>query len=385
MFNSLKIAILVGFFLFTMFFGAGNIVFPIKIGALSGDNFLSSILGFLLTGVGVPFLGVFTIILYKGQYKPFFNEIGKIPAFIVSFIIIAILGLFVPNPRCAILVFETNSFYLPKIEGMNIVFYVFYYGLISLICLNKSKVADVLGLVISPIKICALTIFMILAAVSIKGFLPATDTPLESFKISAVAGYNTTDLLCGFFFASLAYNYLHVLFKRYNIPEKAQWRTTIKAGVVGVILMSVIYIGFMISSAGHAELLHSVPEQFIIMELARNILGNYATMFIAFVVSCACFATSIALTTITVEFMKSTILKKLPYSVVLFMVVGISFMMSLLGFGEVMRFARPVLAIVYPALITLSLMALIYKLTGFRFIQVPFYVTLILAAYCVLV
>jgi LIVCS family branched-chain amino acid:cation transporter len=382
MVNYFRIAILIGFSLFTMFFGAGNIVFPIKVGAMAGENVLTSILGFLFTGVGFPFLAVFSVILYNGDYKPFFNEIGKIPGLIISCLTVAILGLFLANPRSAILVYETNSFYLPNSLGVKVLFYLVFYGLIIFVTLNKNKIADVLSMVISPIKIFALLLFMVIGLWSIKGFLPATTTPLEAFKEASISGYNTTDLLCGFFFISFAYSYLQQLFKRYHIEKKSiRSLITINACLAGALLMAIIYIGFILAAAGHAEALVNVPEEFIIMALAKHIMGEYASLFIAFVVSCACFATSIALTTVTVDFFKSTLLKRLSYHTVLFLVVSICFMMSLLGFEQVMAITKPILSVIYPSLLVLSLMALIYKLTGFRFIQVPFYATLLFFTY----
>ena len=114
-----------GLAMFSMFFGAGNVVFPLDLGRVAGNMNLYAILGLLLTAVLVPFTGLFTMFLFSGDYDSFFKRIGKIPGFLVISFLMALIGPFMAIPRCITLSFSTMSMYFP---GMSL----FYFSLISL-------------------------------------------------------------------------------------------------------------------------------------------------------------------------------------------------------------------------------------------------------------
>src|SRR3984893_3016927 len=92
-----------GLVMFTMFFGAGNVVFPLALGQYAQDKNFYAILGLLITAVGVPFLGLIAMTLFNGDYKSFFDRIGKIPGFIVAAVILGLIGPFGAIPRCVAL------------------------------------------------------------------------------------------------------------------------------------------------------------------------------------------------------------------------------------------------------------------------------------------
>lgn len=83
-----KMVIATGLALFAMFFGAGNIIFPLYLGANAGQNFWPTLVGFIIGGVGVPFLGLYATSLYQGDYWAFFGRLGKIPAFLLITLLI---------------------------------------------------------------------------------------------------------------------------------------------------------------------------------------------------------------------------------------------------------------------------------------------------------
>src|ERR1700730_16150882 len=87
-----KTVIATGMALFAMFFGAGNIVFPLHLGANSGQNITHTMLGFLLAGVGVPFLGLLATSLFNGDYQAFFGRLGKYPSFLIITFLMVIIG-----------------------------------------------------------------------------------------------------------------------------------------------------------------------------------------------------------------------------------------------------------------------------------------------------
>src|ERR1700730_16757905 len=101
-----------GLAMFSMFFGAGNIVFPLALGQIAQDKNFYAILGMLITAVGVPFLGLIAMTLFDGDYKRFFGRIGKVPGFIVAACIMGLIGPFGAIPRCIALSYSTAKMFL---------------------------------------------------------------------------------------------------------------------------------------------------------------------------------------------------------------------------------------------------------------------------------
>ncbi|MDP3935448.1 MAG: branched-chain amino acid transport system II carrier protein, partial [Alphaproteobacteria bacterium] len=95
-----KLICVYGFAIFAMFFGSGNLVFPLQLGQHVGKNWFLGFLGLLSTGIVLPFLGLFVIKLHKGNYRSFFAEGGKMASIILPFFTLSLLGSFGVVPRC---------------------------------------------------------------------------------------------------------------------------------------------------------------------------------------------------------------------------------------------------------------------------------------------
>src|SRR5262245_55918616 len=97
----------IGLAMFSMFFGAGNVIFPLAVGQFAGDKNLFATLGLILTAAVMPIAGVMGMILYDGNYRDFFGRLGKIPGFLLALIIITLLGPLGSTPRCIALSYTT--------------------------------------------------------------------------------------------------------------------------------------------------------------------------------------------------------------------------------------------------------------------------------------
>src|SRR3989338_11074542 len=111
--KSLTVIIPTGFALFAMFFGAGNLIFPLQIGVSSGQQIYYALIAFLISGVGFPFLGLFAVSLYEGDYWKFFDVIGKPLAFMVITFLILIICFTVAAPRTELVVYDTLTENIP--------------------------------------------------------------------------------------------------------------------------------------------------------------------------------------------------------------------------------------------------------------------------------
>lgn len=373
-----------GLAMFSMFFGAGNVVFPLALGQYAQNYNHFAIFGLLLTAVGVPFMGLIAMTLFDGDYKKFFERLGKYPGLLVAIIIMALIGPFGAIPRCIALSYSTVKIYLPEVS-------VTVFSLLSCLTIfaftaKKNRILEILGWVLTPILLGSLGIIIV------KGLLITPETqstadhvPLEIFWKGFKDGYQTMDLLGAFFFSSVI---LACLKQELEPSSKSDYRAIInvalKASAIGAFLLSIVYIGFSYVSAFHSNTLGEIAKDQLAGIIAIQVLGPYAGIVACVAVAIACLTTAIALAAVFAEFIHIDVTQnKLGYIPSLIITLIITFFVSTLEFDGIVRVILPILQILYPALIVLTLCNIAYKLWGFKPVKVPVLLTFLvsLAAY----
>lgn len=359
-----------GLAMFSMFFGAGNVVFPLLVGIDTTDQNFYAILGLLITAVGVPFLGLLSMTLFDGDYKSYFNRIGKIPGFIVAALIMGLIGPFGALPRCIALSYSTTEMFFP---GMSLeLFSLISCVVIFLLTFKKNQIVDILGYYLTPLLLLSLAIIIV------KGILfspssPESDLkPVEAFSLGFFQGYQTMDLLGAFFFSSVVIACL----KPEQMSEEGKHRRILKlmgqASIIGAVLLSLIYIGFSYVSAFNADSLIGTDKDKILGQASLLILGPTAGILSSIAVALACLTTAIALACVFAEFLHYDItFGKVGYIPSLIITLVISYFVSIMNFNQIVAFLAPVLEILYPALIVLALMNILYKLYNVKAIKIP--------------
>lgn len=360
-----------GLAMFSMFFGAGNVVFPLALGQYAQNKNFFAIIGLLITAVGVPFLGLIATTLFNGDYKQFFDRMGKIPGFIVATIIMGLIGPFGAIPRCIALSYSTMQIYLPEIS-------LPYFSLIACIVIwfftyNKGSIIDILGYYLTPILLLSLGLIIL------KGFLNSPEPPLSShrsidvFFKGVTEGYQTMDLLATFFFSSVVIDSLKKASHAKNPNDhKELIITTLKAVCIGASLLCVIYIGFSYIASFHSAQLKGVSEDILISAISIEILGPKMAFIACVAVALACLTTAIALSSVFAEFIhKDVTMNRVSYKSALAGTLVIAFFISTLNFNGIVQFLAPILQICYPALIVFSILNIFYKLLDFQPVKIP--------------
>lgn len=370
-----------GLALFAMFFGAGNIIYPLALGAHSGQHILSSILGFLVTGVGVPFIGLYAVSLYQGDYWAFFNRLGKIPAFFIITFLIVIIGPLSAIPRTEVVTHETLRHYLPSLLAHPAVFSFLFCTIVFICTYQSSKVVDLIGRILSPIKLISFFTLILLGMYFSEPALENQFNMTQTFSNALSTGYQTMDLLATFFFCALAYS--HIVYKSTNLNTASHHdicQMLLKASLIGALLLSIVYIGFLYLAAQHQPALQQVGTDQMISAISSAVLGHFGALFVCICVSFACFATAIALAEVSSRYLFAQVFReKLPRIACLSIVMCITYTMSLLGFGKIMSITIPILNALYPALIVLCVLNILHKRYGFSIVKIPFFATLIYA------
>ncbi len=187
-----------------MFFGAGNVLFPFMLGEFAGASVTSAILGFLFAGVAVPFLGLFAIAIYGGDWRTFFGRIGDKPGLWLFTFLILILGPLGSIPRLITVSYGTME---PYLMGMSLPLFSLLACVASfLFAIRKSQVIKILGAILTPILLISLGIIVIGGLWSPPPLPADGPSALRSFGEGMHWGYSLMDMLAAFLFGALVLN-----------------------------------------------------------------------------------------------------------------------------------------------------------------------------------
>lgn len=373
-----SLIIATGLALFSMFFGAGNVVFPLALGQFAQDKNFFAILGMLLTAVCVPFAGLIAMTLFNGDYKSFFARIGSVPGFLVAAGIMGLIGPFGAMPRCIALSYSTAKIFLP--ETSLSLFSMIACVVIFLFTCKRNRIIEILGYILTPILLVSLAIVVIM------GLFNQPEQPMGGhanftiFLQGLVDGYKTMDLLGAFFFSSVVIVGLKNSLATAEASTKSLMLITLKASLIGGVLLGASYIGFSYVASFHSSALNGVPSDELISALAIHILGPYFSIVACLAVALACLTTAIALASVFAEFISHDLCSdKISYPTALIGTLIATYFISILNFMGIAAFLEPILMICYPALITLALLNIMYKLYGFKPIKLPLLIIFILS------
>lgn len=378
-----KHIITTGLAIFSMFFGAGNLLYPLAVGATSGPYTPLAMIGFLLTSACLPITGLVAMILFDGNYGAFFYRLGKPLGTFLIFCCMLIIGPIIVIPRIVTLSQSMIAPFLPlQVLQSPFVFALLFLGITFLLSYKESKIVDVLGNVISPILLFSLAIIII------KGFFCATQLTEPTMSATALlvknfrVGYETLDLLGAIFFSSI----ILIILKRTMGPHFAnrpQERALhgLRAGILGIGLLGIVYAGMSFLGAYFGQ---GLPHSDLFREIALRVLGPYGAIIISTAVLGACLSTSIALSAVLAEYTQRELLKeKLGYVTCLALVMLACIPLSTFGLEYVMQLTAGVITYVgYPVLIALTFCNILYKTIGFQWVKAPVGITFIVSLIC---
>jgi branched-chain amino acid:cation transporter, LIVCS family len=370
-----KIVLTAGFAMFSMFFGSGNLVFPLLTGQLSISSYPAATLGFLLTAVIVPFLGLLGMILYDGNTKDFFSRLGRAPSFILILMILSLLGPFGVVPRCISVAYGGLIVLYPDLSywGFSLAFCASVLALIW----RSNNVVDVIGLLLTPFKLGGLMFLMFVGLYYAQPVLESSVTQSQAFTQGLTKGYHTMDLMAAFFFSSTTVHYLrrHL---RAGDGQSTLVRLSLMASFIGAFILAIAYIGFISLGAKYAPELMDVQPESLLAVISRQALGDMALPIVSLTMVVACLATAVILTLLFVEFLHAEVLKnKISEKKAMVITVAMTFGVSLLGFSKICVILGTILEVSYPALIALAITNILHKLTSHDLGAIPFWGVLI--------
>lgn len=355
-----KNILMYGFAIFAMFFGSGNLVFPIQIGAITSNNWMFGFLGLFITGVLLPCLGLLVIKLYKGNYYSFFGEAGSIAGTLLPLFTLSLLGSFGVVPRCITVAHGGISYLYP--ETSLTAFSAMFCFITFLLCLKDQIMLKIMGKLMSPILVIALFI-LIFSALTQAPYFETTSisTKFESFEKGFLTGYQTMDLFAAFFFSSLVFSQM-----KNALPETASDSEVImfaiKPSIIAGFLLGIVYLGFVLTGAYYSAFISDMDPEFMLSSIAKQAMGDNAALFVAIAIVMSCLTTAVALNNIYATYICNALgLQSYRMKIILFGTTAMSFVVSLLDFQGIASFLAPMLEMSYPALIALTVVCIITK------------------------
>lgn len=371
--NKMRDSIVVGFALFSMFFGAGNLIFPPALGNKLGDQYLLGIIGFVLTGVGLPLLAILACSKGNGTFEGITNKIGHKFTLILTTVLFIAIGPLLAIPRTAATTFEISI--LPLFPTWSPIIVMAVYFLINLFfVLRRSSIIDTLGKFLTPALIVILTIVIVKGIMDPIGEMVPTGAT-NILSTSLLEGYQTMDALAALLFAGVITS--SIVEKGYKGTEVKS--VLLKASAIAVIGLAFVYGGLTFIGAHTINLVDSgISNTSLLVFIANKILGTFGLVLIGAAIGLACLTTSIGLLTAGSTFFEKVTNGKLSYKVNAIVISLISYVIACQGVDKIVKLSVPILNVLYPVAITIIVVTMLNKfITNIVAIRLAVYVSLV--------
>ena len=362
--------IFVASMLFGLFFGAGNLIFPASMGQLAGSSMWQAAAGFLVTGVGLPLLGVAALgISREDGLLELSSRAGRRFGLFFTCALYLTIGPFFAIPRCATVSYTVGIERILPGTGQNMglaVFSFLFFAAVLFFSLRPGEILTWVGKVLNPLFLCLLGILVVRALISPMGGIDAAESSgaytESAFFTGLLEGYNTMDALAGLAFGIIVVDVIRSL--GVEKPEEVA-ESTVKAGIFSSILMAVIYILVTVIGAQSRGVFPvSANGGEALADIAGYYFGSVGAVILAVTVTVACLKTAVGLITSCGETFAKMFPKGPSYSVWAVTFCAVSFLIANLGLDAIIAWSMPVLMFLYPVAIVLILLTLTGKWFG---------------------
>lgn len=361
----------IGFMLFAMFFGAGNLIFPAFLGQNSGTSLVWANLGFILTGVGIPLIATL-VVGYSGERDllDLSSRAGKWFGLSFTTLLYLTIGPFFAIPRTGTTTYDLGvSVFLPEeYQGIGlIVFLAVFMGLTLWLSISPGKLVDRIGTIITPVLLLSMIVLIVASLVNPMG---SYSEPTKEYLTSGIAlsngileGYNTMDALAALVFGNIVMNAVNQYGAKNDSERSAN---TLRAAVIAAVLLGLIYVFISnIGASSVTELGLQKNGAGVLTGATNYYFGSVGNSLLFVIVFLACITTSVGLTTACSAYL-NRLFPKVDYKIFVVSIVVFSFAVGNYGLTALISAAVPVLVLLYPLAIVLVILAFANNLFGGR-------------------
>ena len=361
---TIKQRILVAGTLFGMFFGAGNLIFPVHLGQLAGRNVVPAMVGFIITAVGIPILGVAAIgNTHSDGLQALSSKVGRRYGYVFTCLLYLTIGPFFAIPRCATTSFTTGIAPMlgdaPQGAAL-LIFSLAFFAAVLFFSLRPAGITVWIGKLINPLFLVFLAVLVASALVRPSAGVASVE-PAAAYQSGAlfsgfIEGYGTMDAIAGLAFGIVVIDIIRSM----GVTEDTDVaKDVLASGVLTGALMAVIYVATIVMGTQSRGLFETSENGGIALaQIAGHYLGGAGSMVLALTITFACLKTSIGLVTSCADAFCRMFPRALSYRAWAVVFTAFSFVVSNFGLSRIIEYSLPVLMFLYPLAITLILLAL---------------------------
>ncbi|WP_210609339.1 branched-chain amino acid transport system II carrier protein [Priestia flexa] len=378
-----KETLAIGLMLFALFFGAGNMIFPPSLGQQAGVNTWSATIGFLITGVGLPLLGIIATSKTNGDFTKIANRVHPIFGIFFTIVLYLAIGPFFGIPRTDTVAFEigVTPFLSDSALASNVplmIYTIIFFGITLFLSLNPTKIVDRIGKILTPLLLTVLAILVLKSLLTPMGEfqLPQPRYESASFVAGFVDGYLTMDAIAALVFGIVVISSIR---EKGIVNSQKLSAICIKAGFIAAIGLIVVYVSLAYIGASSVE---SIGMQSnggaILTAVARELFGSFGTIILGLAITFACLTTSIGLISACSSFFHR-IFPKLSYKGFVVILTIFSAIIANVGLTQLISISVPILTFIYP--IAISLIVLSLAASALRFGREVYVLAVITSAF----
>ncbi len=355
--NKTKEILVTGFALFSLFFGAGNLLLPPLLGYNAGDDWFWVTIGFMITAVLIPILGILAHARLQGTMYDFAKKVSPVFS-IVYCVIVYIISITLPSPRTASATHEIAIH--PLFGSEPIVTSSIYFGLVLLFVLNRSRILNFIGKYLTPFIV--LILFLVIGIGLFSSGIGMNPSSFETPIVSGILeGYQTFDAIGAVVVGGVVIISLQLKGVSSQTDKKELIR---KAGLIAGIGLFIIYAGLIAVGAFYGSeifvdgaLDNDMQRANLLRGISLATLGTIGNTFLSVLISLACFTTAVGIVTGTADYFKG-LFKESNTAYTITAIIGclIGIGIGQLDFHSIVVIALPVLMFIYPITIVLILL-----------------------------
>nr|WP_086940640.1 branched-chain amino acid transport system II carrier protein [Thaumasiovibrio occultus] len=350
-----------GFMTFAFFLGAGNIIFPPQAGLSAGTNYLPAMMGFLVTAVGLPLLGIVAVGVGGDGWKGLTRHLPVKVSTLMAVLIFIIIGPAFAAPRAGLVAYEMGvvPFLGETNQWMLAAFSAVFFGISLLFCWSQGKLVDMIGKVLTPVLFIGLAILAVSVFVAPQSEIvaPIGAYQTQAFTTGLLDGYNTMDT-----FAALMFGMLIVdLIRKRGIDDAgATCKYLIMAGVIAAVGLAFVYISlFYLGATSSAVAAGANNGGAILAAYVQALFGPMGQVILSSIVLLACLTTVIGLTGAASDYFSSlTSLSYRTWAIILSVTCAV---VANVGLAQLIAISVPVLVALYPVAIALIVLTFLKK------------------------
>ncbi|UHA72750.1 branched-chain amino acid transport system II carrier protein [Paenibacillus sp. 481] len=353
-----------GLMLFSLFFGAGNLIFPPILGQQAGDNFIPAMIGFIATAVGLPLLTVIAIAKTGSNVQQLAGRVHPKFGLVFAVAVYMALGPFMAIPRVSNVSFEMGAapFVGESMRGsawVLLAYSVLFFAVSYWLSLNPTKLVARIGNLLTPALLISIALLFVGSLVNPLGEFAA---PVKEYVTSPgfkgfMEGYMTLDAIAALAFGIIVINAI----KMTGVEDKGViTRATIQAGIVAGIGLALVYAALGYMGATSVSLGYVANGGQLMTMMVQQLFGPYGLVLLAVIVTLACLTTSIGLIAACAQYF-STLTTRISYSQFVLIICVFGLLVSNLGLNKIISVSIPVLLFLYPIAITLIVLTFMDK------------------------